>query len=508
MSRVQKSLLNARVNVLFYFLSLFFAFFSRKIFLNCLGTEFIGLTGTLGGILGYLNLAELGISTAVSVFLYKPLEQKDHQKLNDLISLFGYLYRQIGLVIGGFGILISIFFPFIFSQVESGLFIVYFAFYSFLGSILIGYFLNYRQLLLTADQKSYLIAVYFQSANLVKIALQIGLAYYYRNLYLFVAIELLFSLLGCLVLNRKIDKEYPWLMPNISKGKSLLKQYPHVLTNTKQVFVHKLKDFLLGRSDEIFVFAFVSLKMVAYYGNYTMIITKISLLFQSLLDGVSAGVGHLVAEGDKERMFRVFWELMVIRHFVAGLICFSIYFLLEPFISLWLGAEYVLNHSILILLVFYLYIQQSRSAVDMFNHAYGLYGDTWSAWVELVLNIGFTLSLASHYEIAGILVGKIVSLVAIVIWWKPYYLFKNGFKLSIWLYWKRNIRYYAIFILSFGGVWFFIPLLQVDPTQNFGSLLLYGFIVVGAYLLINLPLLYLGGAGAKSCLTRIKTYRK
>ncbi|MGL5272760.1 MAG: lipopolysaccharide biosynthesis protein, partial [Phocaeicola sp.] len=392
---------NAKVNLLFYFLSLFFAFFSRKIFLDCLGAEFIGLTSTLGSILGYLNLAELGIGTAVSVFLYKPLEQKNYQKLNELMSLFGYLYQQIGFVIGACGVVLSLFFPFMFSQTEGGLFIVYFAFYSYLGSVLIGYFFNYRQLLLTADQKNYLVAVYFQSAGLVKIALQISLALYYNNLYLFVGVELFFSAIGCLVLNRKINNEYSWLVSDKTKGKLLLKQYPDILKNTKQVFIHKLKDFLLGRSDELFVFAFVSLKMVAYYGNYTMIITKVSLLFQYMLDGVSAGVGNLVAEGKKQHILNVFWELMAIRHFVAGLICFSMYYFLEPFITLWLGPEYVLDNFILVLLVAYLYIQQSRGAVDLFNHAYGLYADTWSAWVEMILNIGFTLLLAFKLEIAG-----------------------------------------------------------------------------------------------------------
>lgn len=66
--RVHKSILNAEVNLIFYFLSLFLAFFSRKIFLECLGDEFIGLTGTLNNILGYLNLAELGIGSCISFF--------------------------------------------------------------------------------------------------------------------------------------------------------------------------------------------------------------------------------------------------------------------------------------------------------------------------------------------------------------------------------------------------------------------------------------------------------
>ena len=45
-SRVKKSLLNARINLICYFVSLVVAFFTRKIFLDRLGTEFIGFTGT------------------------------------------------------------------------------------------------------------------------------------------------------------------------------------------------------------------------------------------------------------------------------------------------------------------------------------------------------------------------------------------------------------------------------------------------------------------------------
>ena len=383
--RVHKSLMNAKVNLVFYFLSLYFSFFSRKIFLDCLGDEFIGLTGTLGNILGYLNLAELGVGAAISFFLYKPLQSNNREEINEIISVFGYLYHKIGQFILLGGILISLFFPLIFGNTELGLGIVYFSFFSFLGSSLIGYFINYRQILLTADQKNYLVAVYFQSANLVKIALQIFLAYTYRNLFVWVAVEFLFGIIGCIVLNWKINQEYPWLKSSVGNGKELLKKYPTILTNTKQVFIHKIKDFLLSKSDELFIFAFVSLKMVAYYGNYLIIITKLSQLFSYALDGVSAGVGNLVAEGDKKNMMKVFWELMAIRHFIAGFLVTSLYFLLEPFISLWLGPQYIMDRTILILLLIYIYMMQSRGVVDMFNHAHGLYADTWSAWAELIL---------------------------------------------------------------------------------------------------------------------------
>ena len=159
--RVHKSFLNAEVNLIFYFLTLFLAFFSRKIFLDCLGTDFIGLTGTLGNFLGYLNLAEFGISASIGYFLFKPLQSNNQQEIQDILSLLGYLYNKIGFIILYGGIIISLFFPLIFAKEGLGLGIIYFAFYSFLGSSLIGYFINYRQTLLSADQKNYLVAIYF-----------------------------------------------------------------------------------------------------------------------------------------------------------------------------------------------------------------------------------------------------------------------------------------------------------------------------------------------------------
>lgn len=502
--RVHKSLLNAKVNLLFYFLSLFFSFFSRKIFLDCLGADFIGLTGTLGNILGYLNLAELGVGAAISFFLYKPLQSNNRNEINEIISVFGYLYRKIGQFILIGGLIVSLFFPFIFKNTELGMGIIYFSFFSFLGSSLIGYFINYRQILLTADQKNYLVAVYFQSANLVKIALQIFLAYTYRNLFVWVAVEFLFGIIGCIVLNWKINQEYPWLKSSVGNGKELLKKYPTILTNTKQVFIHKIKDFLLSKSDELFIFAFVSLKMVAYYGNYTMIIYKVSQLFTFVLDGVGAGVGNLVAEGDKKNMMKVFWELMAIRHFIAGVLVTSLYFLLEPFISLWLGPQYIMDRTILILLLIYIYMMQSRGVVDMFNHAHGLYADTWSAWAELILNVGITLIAGYFYGIIGILLGKIVSVFLIVVFCKPYYLFASGFKLPISVYWKGTIRYYLIFCISFMAICLLNRFNIINPSSNWFSLIGYSCIVCGCYLIINIILLYSFAKGMKDIVLRVK----
>lgn len=263
-SRIHKSIMNAKVNLVFYFLILGITFFSRKIFLDTLGPQFIGLTGALGNILGFLNLAELGIGASVSFALYKPLQEGSREAITDIVSVFGYYYRFVGKIILAIGLGISLFFPYIFRNEGFSLWLIYFTFFSFLISNLIGYFVNFRQVLLSADQRNYVVTVYSQTANIIRLALQIYIAVTLANLYLWVAIELIFGIVYALILNWRIRVTYPWLHATIKRGQSVRKHYPWILTKTKQIFVHKIKDFVIQQCDQIFIFVFVSLQTVAY----------------------------------------------------------------------------------------------------------------------------------------------------------------------------------------------------------------------------------------------------
>ena len=115
-SRVQKTLLNAKVNLIFYFLNLAVTFFSRKVFLDSLGADFFGLTSTIGGFIGFLSLVELGIGNAICVTLYKPMFDKDYKKLNEIVSVLGFLYYIVGFVILSCGLVLAMLFPFIFDS--------------------------------------------------------------------------------------------------------------------------------------------------------------------------------------------------------------------------------------------------------------------------------------------------------------------------------------------------------------------------------------------------------
>ena len=124
-SRTEKSVKNAKIALVFYFINLILQFFSRKIFLDYLGAEVLGLNTAAQNLLGFLNLAELGVGSAIAYTLYRPLFEKDIQAINEIVSVQGWMYRKIAcIVIVGACVLVC-FFPMIFQKADVPLWYAY-----------------------------------------------------------------------------------------------------------------------------------------------------------------------------------------------------------------------------------------------------------------------------------------------------------------------------------------------------------------------------------------------
>lgn len=172
-SRTTKSIHNVKVALLFYILNLILQFFSRKIFLDYLGSEVLGLNTTAQNLLGFLNLAELGIGSAVAYNLYKPLFDQDRTAINAIVSVQGWLYRRIAYIVIIGACILMCFFPMIFAKAQVPLWYAYGSFIALLAAALLSYFVNYRQIVLSADQKEYKITLSVQGVKVVKILFQI-----------------------------------------------------------------------------------------------------------------------------------------------------------------------------------------------------------------------------------------------------------------------------------------------------------------------------------------------
>lgn len=246
-SRTSKSIKNSIISLIFYFVNLIIQFFARKIFLEYLGTEILGLNSTATNLLQFLNLAELGISTAVGFCLYKPLYDNDYNSVNEIVKLQGIIYQRIAvaILIGAF--IMMLFFPSIFSKIELPLWYAYASFGVLLYGSLLGYFVNYKQVVLSASQQDYRIHYSFKTINILKSVFQMIAVWHFKHGYIWwLIIEGVFSTLAAFSLHWMTIKTFPILNQKVELSFSVLKsKYPTLTKKSLNYFSIELEDSLL-----------------------------------------------------------------------------------------------------------------------------------------------------------------------------------------------------------------------------------------------------------------------
>lgn len=503
-SRTSLSLKNSTVALGFYFVNLALQFYSRRIFLDVLGTDILGLNTTATSLLQFLNLAELGIGSAVGVTLYKPILKKNYCTINEIVSLQGWLYRRIAIfiIIGSF--VLMGFFPIIFAKSGLPLWYAYASYAVLLFSALLGYFVNYKQIVLSASQQEFYIRYTYNASLIVKVIAQVLALKLFSNGYVWwLVLEIIFATIASSSLSYIIKKKCPFLNASSNKGHQFKEKYPEIITKVKQMFFHKASRYALTQTSPLIIYAYASLTLVAVYGNYMLIITGLTALLSAVFDGINAGVGNLVAEGNKQRINAVFRELFTSRFVIVSSFSFSLFYVASPFISLWIGEQYLLDNLSLLLLVIIFFLNTSRTIVDSFISAYGLFRDIWAPIVEASINVGFSILLGSIWGLPGILTGVALSLLCIVFIWKPFFLFTYALKTPVRIYVQIYLKHLIVFTLSAILVSFIIYVAKMDEGVSITRFLILTVTSSCSMLIIQGIMLYTCEIGMQSFVKRI-----
>ena len=269
------------------------------------------------------------------------------------------------------------------------------------------------------------------------------------------------------------------------------------------MFVHQLAG--MGRSQLLpfLVYAFTSLKLVAYYSNYMLLLTKLNQLVNNFLGSTGAGVGNLIAEGDSKRVQQVFWELSSLRFMVASFLTFALYHLMDSFIVVWLGTEYVLPHSVLVVILANFFISHFRGTNDQFIYGYGLFQDTWAPIATLCITILVALIGGYYWGLPGVLLGDVASSVTVISIWKPYFLYRDGFKKPVSDYWKNILLYLCLFALSWLLTDVILSLLPLSkPIEGYAEWVFYALVSSLLYLVILTFSFYCFSKGIRTLLGR------
>ena len=273
--------------------------------------------------------------------------------------------------------------------------------------------------------------------------------------------------------------------------KQLQLRYIHLWTKTKQVFIFKISHIIYTSSANVLIGFLANLSTVALYGNYNMLMSKVTSAFDGIFTGMGASIGNLIAEGNKEKILRNFYELLSIRYFIASFCSISFYFVSSPFILIWLGDTFLMSNNIILLLTIQGFILQARLTVINFKDAYGLFQDVWAPISEVVMYITISLILGKFWGLSGILMGVIISQTLIKMIWQPYYLFKHGFKQSVLkMYWPIFLKYLCIIGISIIAISQISKVyLSINAIDGWLSMVVYC-LVIGVDVFLILTILF------------------
>ena len=450
-SRTDYATLNTSIALAIQPFQALIGFVSRTIFLNILGVTYLGLNNYLSSLVSILSLAELGIGGAMTYALYGPLAREEHAKINAFMILFKKLYRMIGIGIFIIGSILALFLPYIIKDypVNREVYIIYFLFVFNSAS---SYFFSYKRTLLYVDQRNYIMTSIDFSLYVLRILLQIGVLIYTKNFVIYLLVGIFMNIIGNFIMSSIVDRMYDYLFNE---------EVTSITQEEKERFVKNIKGNIVGRigetidfqTDSLLMGANISLTAIGLYGNYIFVLGFLSLLASTTINPVTSSIGNLIHSEDTTLITKLDFikKFQFIVFSMVYLLSMGFLIFINPFITIWLGKDFLFNIGVVVLIVVNFFLTNYRRPALILISVYGLsYEQNKKVLVEITLNIVLSLFylIVLDLGVAGILLGTICSTMLTCIWYEPYSAFKYGIKSSAKEYFKNMIKHFAVFTIS------------------------------------------------------------
>lgn len=439
----KKNLLNGFIN---QFIMLLLTFVSRSIFIYYLGVEYLGINGLYSNILQLLSLTDLGISNIALFSLYKPIAEKDEDKICGLICYYKKIYRNIFFIILIIGLCLI---PFLPSIIDSTLnindLIGYYIL--FLLNTALSYAFVYNRIFINADQRIYIIKNTTTFVTIVQNIFQILVMVIWRNYYLYLIVQCLGTLFINLILTYQAIKHYPFLKKRSTIPKE---EQKGILKSTSDLFIYKVGGMIVHSTDNIIISVLLGTIFVGYYSNYYMIVTVIINFVNVLINSITASIGNLGTEGNIDHQYKIFKHLIFIFQWIISFASIGMLVLFNDFILIWLGDSYLLSESVVAVIVMNFYIQFIISPIWIYRENLGFYKEVkYLMIVTAFINIVLSIILGKFMGMMGIFLATILARLFTVVWYEPIILMKKHFKKSVKNYYFLQIKYFLFFVFVY-----------------------------------------------------------
>ena len=483
MSRSANSMQNLFSSIVGEFLSILLKFVTRSVFISYLGTQFLGINGLFTNILSILALTELGLGTAITYNLYKPILENNTQKINSLMRFYKQIYRYIALIIAIIGVGFIPFLPYIIKDDLSFInvnliFLIY-----LMQSVSTYAFFAYKGALIKANQKEYIINYVGYYFSIITSVVQIISLVYFKNFTFYIFIVVLSNILKNLVVAHKANKLYPYLKEN--SGEKLDEtELNAILKNAYAIVLYKFNAIVLNATDNIIISTFIGLELVGLYSNYLLIVVTIKTFLGKFYQSINASLGSLHSENRSDYSYRIFKTLNFFTVTIYGIAAIGVYVTSDFFLTAWIGSQFILPPMFVFLLSVDLYMHGLNRLFITYRNSLGLFQHAkYRPLIGSILNLIISLSLVKPLGIVGVLTGTVVSNLLTVMWYDPIIILKHGFNVNYKSFFVENIKYSLLFMSVGLSLKFTTSMISLNPLIMF---LMFGTISI----LMTLVIIY------------------
>ena len=413
MERKKKVKLNTFIAALSRIIFLLIGFAARKLIINIVSIDYLGLNSLYSNLLDLLNFAELGLGVAVQIRLYEPLVNKDYGKIYNIIRFAKKLYTIIGAVVLTLGIGSSFFLPYIIKDNPFPNWYVQVAFIISVVGISLSYLAADKRLFFESNEEYFYITLSDLIMKVATFVAGITILYFTKNYLIYIGIIQAHLFLSNIVLLLIFRKKYAGYLKGQAYDAEFTKsESKAVRKNMKDVIPMKLGLFIFTSTDSIVISVIIGLTMVAIYSNYNLLFMSLLSLSGIVSTALVSTFGKMEKENpdNKEPLYKAFRMYSNIQFMFSSLTAVCIFLLIDKFIDIWLGGDYHLEFLAVLLFSIDYYIHSLFQPLSTLHTSTGKFKeDKICMIISAVINIVVSIVLAFLIGVVGVIIGTLVA---------------------------------------------------------------------------------------------------
>lgn len=438
---------NASRNILYglilKLIQVFLPFLMRSVMTYFMGIKYLGLNSLFTSVLQVLNLAELGVGSAMVYSMYKPISEDDHVTICALMRLYRLYYRFIGLVVLIGGLVIIPVLPKLISGEVPPDINIYVIYLLNLSATVLSYWLfAYKNSLLNGHQRQDVASKVTTVTNLLQYALQFLVLCLFKSYYLYLIVILLSQIATNIITSIVVSRMYPSYHP---EGKLDEQEVKQINQRIRDLFTSKIGSVVLNSADTIVISAFLGLTSLAIYQNYYFIITSVIGFVAIIFNACTAGIGNSLIVETKEKNFKDLSKFTFLISWIAGVCSCCFICMFQPFMELWMGKEHMLPFGAVICLTVYYYLYEINQLLITYKDAGGIWRqDRFRPLITSAVNLGMNLFLVQFWGIYGVILSTVIAFVSVGMPWLFHNLFTLLFDKQHFMPYFKNILFYFL----------------------------------------------------------------